>query len=157
VNLSTGWFTKMSRSGYIDEYYDNWQIVRWRGAVTSAFRGKRGQAFLKEILAALDAMPVKRLVKNELKELDYITCSHWGLFEIESVCAMGAVGKARGIDMENIDPEDYSTVANTFGIAEAMSREIAYENDESEWHETPEQRYDRMRKWIEREIKGGTK
>ena len=34
----------MSRSGYTDEC-DGWELVRWRGAVNSAIRGKRGQAF----------------------------------------------------------------------------------------------------------------
>jgi hypothetical protein len=44
-----------------------WSHIRWRGAVASAIRGGRGQAFLREMLAAMDAMPVKRLVANELR------------------------------------------------------------------------------------------
>ena len=38
----------MNRSGYTEEG-DNWSVVRWRGAVKAAIRGKRGQAFLREL------------------------------------------------------------------------------------------------------------
>ena len=111
----------MSRSGYIDDLDDQWQYIRWRGAVASAFNGRRGQAFLKEMLAALDALPEKVLIAHELQDTTYSG----------QVCAMGAVGKARGVDMEKLDPEDKETVAGTFGIADAMAAEIAYENDEA--------------------------
>jgi hypothetical protein len=37
----------MSRSGYSDDL-ENWSLIRWRGAVASAIRGRRGQAFLRE-------------------------------------------------------------------------------------------------------------
>ncbi|WP_315833953.1 hypothetical protein [Bradyrhizobium prioriisuperbiae] len=137
----------MSRSGYSDDC-DQWQLIRYRGAVASAFRGKRGQSFLKETLAALDALPVKRLVANELAAPDLISCSHWGIHEGESVCAIGAVGRSRGIDMAKLDPEDAEAVAGTFGIAEAMAREIVYENDEYSRSETPEARYARVRAWV---------
>jgi hypothetical protein len=145
----------MSRSGYSDSCdLENWSFIRWRGAVTSAIRGKRGQAFMRELLAALDALPAKRLVANELEAPDLVSCSHWGLFEAESVCAIGAVGKARGIDMSMLDPEDMETVAGTFGIADAFAKEIVWMNDEAgPWKETPEDRFVRIRKWVESQIK----
>ncbi|WP_210338376.1 hypothetical protein [Bradyrhizobium genosp. L] len=142
----------MSRSHYSDDI-DNWQLIKWRGAVNSALRGARGQAFFKEMLAAMDAMPVKRLVAHELVEPENIPCSHWGMFETESVCAIGAVGKARGIDMSSIDPEDADTVAGKFNIAHALACEIVYMNDEwGSYKETPEARFIRMRKWVESNI-----
>lgn len=144
----------MSRSGYSDDLDDRWQFIMWRGTVASAIRGKRGQAFLKEMLAAMDALPVKRLVANELAAPDLIPCSHWGLFEAESVCAIGSVGKARGIDMSKLDPDDSATVAGTFGIAGPMAQEIVWINDEAgPWKETPERRFERVRAWIVHHIK----
>ena len=135
----------MSRSGYVDDWdFDGgeWAMIRGRGAVTSAFRGKRGQTFLKEMLAALDALPEKKLIANDLQA------------ENGAVCAIGAVGKARGLDMSKLDPEDPDTVAAKFGIATAMAREIVYENDEAGFHsETPERRFERIRTWIASEIK----
>lgn len=124
----------MSRAGYSNDL-EQWALIRWRGAVVAAFKGKRGQAFLREMLAALDAMPQKRLVASELEKDG-------------DVCALGCVGRQRGLVQTEIDPEDYEHVAKAFGIAEAMAREIEYHNDEGEWNETPEQRWTRMRAWV---------
>jgi hypothetical protein len=45
----------MSRSGYSDDCSGR-ELVLWRGAVASALRGRRGQAFLRELVDALDAV-----------------------------------------------------------------------------------------------------
>lgn len=127
----------MSRSGYVDGDYNEWAHICWRGAVASALRGARGQAFLKEMLAALDALPEKRLVAFELQKDG-------------EVCAIGAVGAQRGVDMSGIDVENNGEeIAAIFGIAYAMACEIMYENDEAHFGiETPELRFARMRRWI---------
>lgn len=142
----------MGRSGYNDDL-DQWDLIRYRGAVKSAIRGRRGQTFLKEMLAAMDAMPAKRLVRNELETSDLIPCSHWGMFETTSVCAIGALGKARGVDMSELDPDDIETVAGKFGIADALAREVVYINDDWFYRDTPEQRFEKMRAWIVNEIR----
>ena len=129
----------MSRSGYSEDC-DGWQLIRWRGAVASAIRGKHGQEFLKEMLAALDALPEKKLITEEL-EAD------------GAVCALGSVGKARGIDMADVDPYDRETVAATFKIPHALACEIMWENDEGPYEEAPEARFVRVRKWVEGKIK----
>lgn len=127
----------MSRSGYSGDCEN---IAMWRGAVASAIRGRRGQAFLKEMLAAFDVLPEKKLVA-------------WELEKGGEVCAIGSVGKVRGVDMSKIDPEDYEAVAATFGIAPAMAAEIVWENDEAgPSKETPEERFSRVRAWIVAQI-----
>lgn len=128
----------MSRSGYSDDI-DGWDLIRWRGAVASAMRGKRGQAFLREVLAALDALPEKKLIPNE--------------FEADGAyCTLGAVGKARGLDMSALDPYD-DTTGDMFGIANAMAKEIMWFNDEASlWKETPEARWQRVRNWVASKI-----
>ena len=127
----------MSRSGYNDEG-DNWETICYRGAVASALRGKRGQAFLKELITALDALPEKCLVAHELEKDG-------------SYCALGAVGKERGLHLGEVDPENIERVARLFGIADAMAREIVWMNDEAAFSkktpETPEARWGRMRAW----------
>ena len=132
----------MTRSGYQDDL-DQWDLIRWRGAVESAMRGKRGQAFLREMLAALDALPEKALDASVIVQQG----------EKPGCCAMGAVAIARGIEADalKIDPEDPEAVGKLFNISRAMAQEIAFYNDE--WgHETPEARWERMRRWVERKI-----
>jgi hypothetical protein len=127
----------MSRSGYSDECDDSdgyWGLIKWRGQVTSAIRGKRGQAFLRELLEALDAMPVKRLIKNEF----------WN----GEACALGVIAQKRGLDLISVDPDDYDRLAELLGIAHQLVQEIEWENDEALGHCTPEQRWHWMRSWI---------
>ncbi len=132
----------MSRSGYVDDCDDNWQLVRWRGAVASAIRGKRGQALLREALEALDAMPEKRLIPHEFEQA--------GAF-----CTLGAVAARRGMDATALDPDDPEQVAKSLGISDALAREVMFMNDEGveEWRGiTPEARWQKMRDWIAKKI-----
>lgn len=123
---------------------DDWDLIKWRGQVASAIRGRRGQAFLRDLLTALDELPEKVLISDELQDAD------------GDVCAIGALGKKRGIDMAVLDPEDYDAVASVFGIAHQLAQEIVYLNDESYYGETPQHRYERMRKWVADQIKPAT-
>jgi len=129
----------MSRSGYHDDC-EGWDLIRWRGAVKSAIRGKRGQEFLREMIAALDAMPEKVLIAKEL------------ITPTGDVCAMGAVAKQRGLDVKEVDPEEREEVAKALNLSPAMVSEIAYLNDEWLWDETPQQRWIRMRAWAEKQL-----
>lgn len=131
----------MSRSGYSDDI-ENWSLIRWRGQVTSAIRGKRGQTFLRELLAALEAMPNKRLITHELREGG-------------EMCALGALGAQRGLPLEEMDPDDPEVVAAAFGVAPQLVQEIVYKNDEDCDHMTPDQRWDHMRGWVKAHIKEG--
>jgi hypothetical protein len=125
----------MSRSGYTDDIDDNWALIKWRGQVASAIRGKRGQAFLREMIDALDALPEKRLISYDLEAGG-------------SVCAIGSVGLKRGVDMAKLDPEDPQGIAHAFGIAHQLVSEIEFMNDEAVYYgETPEHRWGRMRRW----------
>ena len=107
----------MSRSGYGDDC-DNWALIRWRGAVTQAVRGKRGQAMLRELVQALDALPTQRLAFGSLVTAE------------GEYCALGALGLARGMDLASVDPEDRHAVAEAFDIAEAMAAEVMHLNDD---------------------------
>ena len=134
----------MSRHGYIDDI-DNWQLIMWRGRVTSAIRGKRGQKLLKELRDALDAMPDKRLVAGELQTKE------------GDVCALGCVGVARGYDLTELDPEqDNDVLANKLDIAECLVREIEYENDDFACYphtaDDDKKRWKHMREWVESNI-----
>lgn len=132
----------MSRSGYSDDCEN---LGLWRQAVNRAITGKRGQAFLTELLAALDAMPDKRLITESLESE--------GCF-----CTLGVIGNARGMDMSDIDYEDAEEVGKVFGISQAMAAEIEFMNDEMGFsyelrrQETEEERWTRMREWVAKSL-----
>lgn len=152
----------MSRSGYSDDGDgESYSLAMWRGRVLSATRGKRGQRFFRELVAALDAMPAKRLVANDFQTTD------------GEVCALGCLGRAKGIDLSHLDPEDmadnfdFGPLREAFDIAEPLAQEVMYENDEGgpykpgryeggRWvrdEETPEERWTRVRAWAARQIR----
>jgi hypothetical protein len=110
--------------------------------VTSAIRGKRGQEFLRELASTLDAMPEKRLIQNELVQN--------GEF-----CTLGVIGAKRGLNMAQLDPDSYDAIADKLGIAHQLVQEIEWENDEGVWgdKETPENRWKRMRAWVESQLR----
>lgn len=137
----------MSRSGYVDDCDDDLAVGRFMGVLASATRGKRGQKFFKDLLAALDTMPEKALIADLIEAPEEIG---------GGVCALGALGKARGIDMSKLDPEDPEGVGIAFDIAEALAREVVCVNDEDgPWgkSETCEERWKRVRRWVEKQIK----
>lgn len=140
----------MSRSGYSD---DCEHVGLWRGAVHRATTGYRGQHLLRKLRDALDAMPAKRLIVDAIRNDD------------GDVCALGALDPS-------VDEYDAEYLADRFGIARALAAEIVYQNDElgdryepvdivgrgRSWttiHETPEERWIRMRAWVDAQIVRG--
>jgi hypothetical protein len=134
----------MSRSGYVDDL-DCGYMNLYRGTVTRAINGKRGQAFLREMADAMDAMTEKVLISSELVN------------EEGDPCAIGSVCQARGIDTSETDPECPDSVGALVGISRTLAAEIEYINDEDDWYswnspETPQQRWIRVRKWADKQI-----
>ncbi len=127
----------MSRSGYTDDYDDDGTINLYRGNIRRATNGKRGQRFFRDLVAALDALPEKRLIRGDLET------------EEGSVCALGALRKAKGVALEPLIESDWDELGNAFDVAPMLTREVMYENDDSfgAHNETPEKRWLRMREW----------
>ena len=124
----------MSRSNYSEdcEYLD-----LWRANVQRTIKGKRGQRFLRELSQTLDAMPEKVLIRSELVSAE------------GQVCTIGAVCKAKGIDVSEVDTYDPEAVGNLVGISPMLAAEIEFQNDEGVYYdETPAKRWLRMRAWV---------
>lgn len=155
----------MSRSGYdYDGDYESNYYLLYPSIVRRATNGKRGQEFFKALRSALEALPEKRLVPDELQT------------ENGAVCALGALGRVRGIELSKLDPEDVDGVAKTFGVAATLVREVTHANDDefkqhgkripmywvpTSWMdsgkmsyipETPEERYERVLGWVSSQI-----
>ena len=143
----------MSRSGYSDDCEN---LGLWRGTVERAIRGKRGQALLKELEAALVAMPEKKLCSES-----------FAIAATGEVCALGAVALKRRLDagmdkataladIEKKYPEyeQAEAACKEFDIAGALAKEITYINDEYySRHANQEQRYENVLKWVRENIK----
>lgn len=123
----------MSRSGYSDDL-DPLSLGQWRGQVASALRGKRGQRFLRDLIAALDALPEKRLIRNNLESEG-------------EVCALGALSKARGVTLTELDTRDYDQLGDALDIAHQLAKETMWVNDDQCYYATPEQRWQVVRDW----------
>jgi hypothetical protein len=152
----------VSRHGYTDGWdgdEDNLVQGRWAGRLKSATRGKRGQAFFRSLVEALDAMPEKSLTPNSLETKG------------GSVCALGALARHRGIDVKALelgepyteDPDegsewqdsDWDKLSNVLNIAPCLAREVMYTNDEA-WTEKSDKpgevRWQKVRAWAARQI-----
>lgn len=122
----------------------------WRGNIARATRGRRGQRFFRELLAALDAMPEKRLIRGDLETRE------------GAVCALGALRKAKGLSLTAIRDSDWDELGEAFDVAPMLTQEVMYMNDEHRVYdreayryihdETAEQRWQRMRKWVAEQI-----
>ncbi len=140
----------MARHGYSEGWDcdDNLQQGRWRGMVASATRGKRGQAFFRALVVALDAMPEKRLCKGDLETAD------------GAVCALGALGRHQGKDLSGIDLEecadnyDWSDLGAAFNVAGVLTQEVMWENDEhGHGADQDASRWQHVRDWAARQIR----
>lgn len=130
----------MSRSGYTD---DCDHLGLYRANVRRTIYGKTGQAFLREMAAALDAMPVKELVDGDLVRED------------GACCAIGSVCVARGMSVDGIDITDPEAVGKAMGISRILAAEIEFLNDDDfdrPTNETPAKRWTRMRQWVAEHI-----
>lgn len=131
-----------NRSGYSEDVCgdeNQWCWIMWRGAVKSAIRGKRGQAFLKELKDALEDLPEKKLIEGELVED--------GLY-----CAVGCLGAKRGLDMSKLAVDDYDKIAEVLGVNAKLIQEIEYENDMCG---NDFSRYNWVLNWVKGNIKNG--
>jgi hypothetical protein len=148
----------MSRHGFSEGSGDKGEDLamgRWNAQVKSATRGKRGQAFFRALVEALDALPEKRLVPNSLETTE------------GEVCALGCLARHRGVDVkvlslgneefpdEEWEDSDWDKLSELFNIAPQLAREVMYHNDEAGYlngEDAGSARWQQVRKWAARQI-----
>ena len=156
----------MSRISYSDEEDFNGQFALWQANCARSLRGRAGQRELRALEAALLALPSKRLTAGEVES------------ENGDVCALGAYGKHKGLDLSQFE-NDYDS--DEIGIAGGMPRLVAWKvvelNDillDTVWERhygplrrgeasyqggvafvrdmTPEERYERVLAWVREQL-----
>ncbi len=171
----------MPRSLNVNEWDSpeaQWAGIRWAGAAKQAFNGARGQALLKELEAALLAMPAKRLIAHEWAA-DGDVCS-LGALDVHRMVertgmnwdAARLVVQQTALDIESVGSLDefyddahrsevYWEETNPAQFAKdrlsmtfTLAWEIIYENDDPfySFRISPEQRYRGMLKWVQSRI-----
>lgn len=99
------------RISYIDDEQFEGQFALWQANCRRSMKGKAGQQALRDLEAALLALPDKRLIHGSLVD------------DQGGVCAIAAYGKYKGVDLSKFDPEDSS---NEVGIEAGMPRLVAW-------------------------------
>lgn len=151
----------MSRITYCDDEDFQNQAYLWEANQERSIKGRKGQAALRELEAALLALPEKRLIAEELENA------------AGEVCAVGALAKFKGkenprvaadlgqvpLDDNEVLPEELEEVtidlAQQLGIPRMVAVAVVHENDDC-WpaNITPEQRYNKMLAWTQQQLGG---
>lgn len=158
------------RLNYSDEEDRPGQFALWDANCRRSIKGAIGQRELRELEAALLALPEKRLIRDLLED------------EQGGVCAIGCYAKHKGVDLSTFDPEDES---DEVGVAAGMPRLVAWKivalNDitlDTVWEVahgpverghgiykggiplirdmTPEERYARVLAWVRAQLQPAT-
>jgi hypothetical protein len=135
------------------------QYGLWQANCQRSIEGKAGQKALKELEVALLALPEKRLIADELEDAE------------GEVCAIGALKKHRGVDVES-DPEEMEEVGVELGMPRLVAWKVVALNDieiDGKYVEaagptrwgipfstfipvTPEERYEQVLAWVQKQI-----
>lgn len=130
------------RIDYNDDESFPGQFHIWQANCERSLRGKAGQRELRELEAALLALPSKRLIHGSLTN------------EEGEVCAIACYAKHKGVDLSKFDPEYES---DEVGIAAGMPRLVAWkvveQNDiAADRRLTPEERYEKVLAWVREQL-----
>lgn len=143
-----------------DDNWDEWANLdcgRWERNSRAVLKSKRGIKSLRELEAALLALPVKRLIRDDL----CIPVSVQDDGEIiYRVCAIGALAIHKGIEPEKLHEwneegrEGTVETGESLGLRRTLAYVIGELNDISPRSETEEQRYERVLKWVQNILTG---
>lgn len=163
---------------YDGEDFPN-QAALWQANAERALKGKRGRRALRDLRAALLALPEPRLIAgalctvNPARRAEGRTHPDWLLADIaekgEGVCAGGALlwhlRVKGGMDpiaafdsLPTLEDDNHSgwesadLIAHEAGLARPLAVEIAFRNDETYLRMTPEERWTAFLAWIDAEL-----
>ena len=157
------------RISYSDEEDRPGQFALWDANCRRSIKGQAGQRELRELEAALLALPEKRLIHGLLTD------------DEGGVCAIACYARHKGVDLSKFDPEYES---DEVGIAAGMPRlvawkvvalndleldtvwEVAYGPERRGWglykggipyvrKMTPEERYEKVLAWVRAQFRAG--
>lgn len=165
------------RISYSDEEEVPGQFALWQANCRRSLQGKKGQAALRELEAALLALPEKRLIADKMIDAD------------GEVCAIGALAKHKGRDLlaepHMGDPDEFEgdgemeEIGVELGMPRLVAWKVVCKNDVEidghyenlpgpyRWFQeqsrlrayvpvTPEMRYEKMLAWVRQQLNAPT-
>jgi hypothetical protein len=134
----------MSRIGISDDEEFPGQFGLWQGNCQRSIKGRVGQAALRELEAALLALPQKRLIAGELEDSE------------GEVCALGALKRYKGVAEVKAEPEwEMEEVGVELGMPRLVAwKVVALNDDEFDWRApiSPEERYEKVLTWVRKQL-----
>jgi hypothetical protein len=139
----------VSRISYSDEEDFAGQFELWQANCQRSLSGKRGQAALLELEAALLALPSKRLIANDLED------------EEGEVCAIGALARHKNIKPQHDPDGEMAEIGEECGMPRPVAWKVVEMNDlqfDYRWSEsgmtpyTAEERYAAMLAWVQKQL-----
>lgn len=170
----------MSRSGYTEADCDPEEMLRvygWQANVRRCIAGRKGQAFLWELYQALEALPHRELVQGALLDTSSGSVCSLGALAVHRKMSIPPEFCISGADDEPDEYEFAAAMGPLFDIRDMLAREVMFENDEGDtWHweddgtvcdgvrfgenrkyrthDTPTERWRRMREWVVSNLRG---
>ena len=139
------------RVDYSEEENYPGQFELWQANCRRSRQGKRGQAALRELEAALVAMPVKRIHQDVFVEPSGETCAIGSLM-LHRKIAEGMPREQAVAECARLDPMDTEEYGVSLGLPRLVSWSVAVENDDEYENKTPEERYRHMLAWIRKSL-----
>ena len=140
------------RVGYSEEENYPGQFNLWQANCRRSRQGKKGQAALRDLEAALLAMPEKRIQKDIFVDLNGESCAIGALMLHRNISA-GMPREQAVAECAVLDPLETEEYGVILGLPRLVAWAVAVENDEWWWEdEIPEKRYLRMLAWVREEI-----
>ena len=136
-----------------DEEYGG-QFHLWQSNCRRSRRGKKGQAALRELEAALIALPNKRIQKDVFVERSGETCAIGALMLHRKVSA-GMTRQQAEEECAALDRDDTEEHGISVGLPRLVAWSVAVENDEWNREDSPEERYLRILGWVRGELVDG--
>jgi hypothetical protein len=135
------------RFNYSDDEYFPGQFALWQANCWRSLQGKAGQAALRELERALLSLPSRRLIEGALQDAT------------GDVCAIGALARHRGVIAEiKASHQEMEEVGVELGMPRLVAWKLIELNDvelsSQDRHRqiTPEQRYERVLAWVQRQL-----
>lgn len=153
------------RIGYSEDEDYPGQFGLWQGNCARSLKGKAGQATLRELEAALLALPSKRLIAKSLVDAHGEVCAIGALAEFKGEITDDMIGQGE-YDMEAIGIELGMPRLVAWKIVEMndlqfSGQDLLFAEGPYRWpaeqpyayvEVTPEQRYERMLAWVREQL-----